>query len=154
MLSASLAGTFASGTTPTPSQFVPVMGLIEFPQGTLIAKSAKRPSEAGCAPPLVVSPTTVTRFRACRSFARPSAAENVSAEVNDRRARRKSLFRRAPEAGLDLRPVHSTGTPGRSRRKQRRDLAHEKSARKSRKTPESHRSDRTQTVPNNEERGT
>src|SRR6266516_6001778 len=82
-LSASSAGTLTSGTTPTPSQFVPVMGLIEFPHGTLIAKcSPKRPSDAGCPPPPVVSPTMVARFRACRSYANASAAENVCADVS------------------------------------------------------------------------
>src|SRR3954452_6357110 len=64
---AAAAGTFTSGSTPTPSQFVCVMGLIARAFGTPMMKwSSMRRPETGCAPPPVVSPTIVARFCAFR----------------------------------------------------------------------------------------
>ena len=55
-----------SGTTPVPCQFVPVTGLTDRANGIPMCTAALigKP-RVGCAPPPVVSPTTVARPRAC-----------------------------------------------------------------------------------------
>ena len=66
--SASAAGTLMSGSTPVPSQFVCVIGLIGRECGTLMTKfSPTGRGPTGCAPPPVTSPTIVARFCALRS---------------------------------------------------------------------------------------
>ena len=58
------AGTITSGVTPVPSQFVLVIGLIARPVGTNMPKcSLRRKPPPGCAPPPVVSPMIVARFK-------------------------------------------------------------------------------------------
>src|SRR4029079_18972924 len=66
------------GCTPVPSQLVFVIGLIARPVGTNIPKcSLRRKPPPGCAPPPVVSPTIVARFRFLRLYVNSSAPENV-----------------------------------------------------------------------------
>src|SRR5688572_18901795 len=80
---ASAAGTFTSGSTPTPSQFVFVIGLIARPFGTTATKRSSISCGAtGCAPPPVVSPTMVARLRFLRLYENSSAPENVRCEVS------------------------------------------------------------------------
>ena len=66
--SASAAGAATSGFTPTPSQFVPVVGFSPRPPGMNIPKSGVSGAPPpGLAPPPVVSPTIVASFSACMS---------------------------------------------------------------------------------------
>src|SRR4026207_2043428 len=75
---ASAAGTATSGLIPTPSQFVFVIGLMARPVGTKTVRSwGSGTPRPGLAPPPVVSPTIVARFRVCRLYANSSAAEKV-----------------------------------------------------------------------------
>ena len=69
---------FTSGSTPGPSQFVFVIGLIARPVGTNILKCGPSLSPPpGLAPPPVASPTIVARFRVLRLFVYSSAPEKV-----------------------------------------------------------------------------
>jgi len=65
---ASFADVATSGFTPTCSQLVLVIGLIERAVGTNTMKSWPRgKTSPGLAPPPVVSPTSVARFWVLRS---------------------------------------------------------------------------------------
>ena len=58
------AGTFTSGSTPVPSQLVWVIGLTARPLGTNRSKCGESCRRSpGLAPPPVVSPMIVARFR-------------------------------------------------------------------------------------------
>jgi len=64
---ASVLLTWTSRVTPVPSQFVFVVRLIERAKGTPTLKWASTGwNIVGWAPPLVVSPITVTRWMACQ----------------------------------------------------------------------------------------
>ena len=81
---ASSCETETSGITPTPSQSVPVCGLMLYPSGiaSLICKSGNAWSCVLCAAPAVVSPIIVARLRCFSEYANASAAEPVLKLVN------------------------------------------------------------------------
>src|ERR1700690_3046833 len=83
VVSASAAGTFTSGSTPTPSQLVLVVGLIARANGTpIVNRSSMRWPATGCAPPPVTSPTIVARFSTLRLLENSSPPENVRCDVS------------------------------------------------------------------------